>query len=153
MGHYEYLYLASTAPIAEEADWFIRVLGFELIPVQGGDPEEIGLRGPAATVDGLVGLALCRNHSAAPDETEAIEAYGVEIEFWYRRRDSDDQRREARHLFDRLIAARPSTPMLLTLGSCGLGASWLPPAGLHEFPPDTTIFAGHFDRWRPWVLR
>lgn len=151
MGHYEYLYLDSTAPIAEEADWFIRELGFELIPVQGGDPEEIGLRGPAATVDGLVGLALGHNHSVDPGEAQAIDAYRVEIEFWYRRRDSDDQRREARHLFDRLIAARPSTPMLLTLGSSGLAASWSPPAGRHEFPAGTSIFAEDIDRWRPWV--
>ncbi|MGC7100910.1 hypothetical protein ACPZ19_40080 [Amycolatopsis lurida] len=156
MGHYEYLYLDSTTPIAGEADWIMRELGFELIPVQGGDPEEIGLRGPASTVDGLVGLAVGHNYSALPDpepdEVQAIDAYRVEIEFWYRRRDTEEQRREARVLFDRLVAARPSTSMLLTFGTCHLAASWSPRHGLREFPAGTLIYAPDIDRWQPWVI-
>ncbi|AXB42873.1 hypothetical protein [Amycolatopsis albispora] len=156
MGSYEYLYLDSDQPIAREAAWFRRELGFEPIPVQDGDPDHIGLRGPASTVDGMVGLAVRHNHTAladpAPGECQAIDAYRVEIEFWYRRRDTEEQRREARLLFDRLVVARPGTAMLLTHGSDLLTAAWLPPRGRHEFPAGTTVDEPDLETWRPWVI-
>lgn len=156
MGDYEYIYLDTAASVAEEAALLMRVLGFELIPVQSDDDDEIGLRGPASTVDGRVGLVVSNNYLAPaadpePDRIQAIDAYRIQLEFWYRRRESKEQSREARIVFDQLAAARPETPMLLTHETSLLVAACLPPFGVHEFPDETTIDAPDADRWRPWV--
>lgn len=152
MADQENIFLQSSATAAEEAKLLGDLLGLEPIPdTSGAGPDEHGLRGPARTVDGVLGFIIQPNDLAGPNTSQAIDTYQIEIDIWLGR-DEEVQMREARLVFDRLVEARPDVPMLLCHDLDVLVAAYRPGQGVQEFPDGTTIDAPDADQWRDWVL-
>jgi hypothetical protein len=149
------IFLGTDEPVAQVADWLSALLGLEPIPEQPDAADELGLRGPAATVDGWLGVLVHRNWHAqsdpAPDEVQAIDPYPLQLDIWYGANDEEVQQRESRLVFDRLVAARPDVAMLLCHNLTILVAAHLPGVGTQYFEPDTTLDAPDIEKWRPWV--
>jgi hypothetical protein len=152
----ENIFLQSGSSAEEEARLLAGLLGLEPIPdTSGAGPDEYGLRGPAQTVDGVLGFVIQPNYHVEPDpepeDVQAIDAYPIEIDIWLGR-DEMVQAQEARLVFDRLVEARPQVPMLLCHELGRLVAAYVPGRGVHEFPAGTTMDAPDADQWRDWVL-
>jgi hypothetical protein len=157
MSDQENIFLQSSKTAAEEATLLRDLLGLEPIPdTTGAGPDEHGLRGPARTVDGVLGFVIQPNDLAAPDpgpnDVQAIDTYQIEIDIWLGR-DEVVQMQEARLVFDRLVEARPDVPMLLCHDLDLVVAAYRPGQGVHDFPAGTTIDAPDAGQWRDWVLR
>jgi hypothetical protein len=155
MGDRENLFLQTGASVQAEAELLQRLLGLEPIPNTGGAaPDEIGLRGPARTVDGKVGYEVQPNTYAEidpePDDVQVFDSYPVVIDIWLGK-DEGTQAQEARLVFDELVEARLEVPMLISHNLDRLVAAYLPGKGVYEFPADTSVDAPHSDRWSPWV--
>lgn len=155
MADQENIFLLSSATAEEEAASLQELLGLEPIPdTSGAGPDEFGLRGPAATVKGVLGYIIQPNDLVSPDprpgEEQAIDRYPIEIDIWLGR-DEVVQQKEARLVFERLIEARPDVPMLLCHDLDLLVAAYVPGQGVQEFPDGTTIDAPDAERWREWV--
>ena len=149
------IFLQSGSTAQDEARQLTDVLGLEPIPnTSGAGPDEFGLRGPARTVDGVLGFVVQPNRHVEPDpepdDVQAIDSYPIEIDIWLGR-DEAVQAQEARLVFDRLVQARPAVSMLLCHELDRLVAAYLPGRGVHEFPAGTTIDALHAGQWREWV--
>ena len=156
MSTQENIFLQSGAAAADEAKLLRELLELEPIPdTTGAGPDEHGLRGPARTVDGVLGYVIQPNDNVEPDPTpetaQAFDAYPIEIDIWLGR-DEAAQLQEARLIFDRLVEARPDVPMLLCHDLDVLVAAYRPGQGVHEFPAGTTVDAPHAGQWRDWVL-
>ncbi|MFI6676952.1 hypothetical protein [Kribbella sp. NPDC050470] len=152
----ENIFLQSGSTAAEEATLLAGLLGLEPIPdTSGAGPDEYGLRGPARTVDGVLGFVIQPNYHVEPDpepeDVQAIDAYPIEIDIWLGR-DEVAQAQEARLVFDRLVQARPQVPMLLCHELGRLVAAYLPGRGVREFPAGTTMDAADAGQWHGWVL-
>lgn len=152
----ENIFMQSGSTAEEEARLLTGLLGLEPIPdTSGAGPDEHGLRGPARTVDGVLGYVIQPNYHIEPDpepeDVQAIDTYPIEVDIWLGR-DEVVQAREARLVFDRLVEARPQTPMLLCHDLGGLVAAYVPARGVHEFPAGTTMDAADAHEWRDWVL-
>jgi hypothetical protein len=155
MSTQENIFLQSGAAAGDEAKLLRDLLELEPIPdTTGAGPDEYGLRGPARTVDGVLGYAIQPNHHVEPDpgpeNAQAFDTYPIEIDIWLGR-DEAVQLQEARLVFDRLVEARPDVPMLLCHDLGRLVAAYLPGRGVHEFPVGTTMDAPDADQWRDWV--
>ncbi|WP_325054179.1 hypothetical protein [Kribbella sp.] len=151
----ENVFLRSGSPVHDEAESLQRLLELEPIPdTTGAREDQYGLRGPARTVDGVLGFVVQPNHHVevdpGPEDIQALDGYTMEIDIWLGR-DTVVQQREARLVFDRLVEARPGVPMLLCHDLDLLVAAYLPGRGVHEFPEGTTMDAPDADCWRPWV--
>ncbi|WP_433157659.1 hypothetical protein [Kribbella sp. CA-247076] len=156
MAEQENIFLQSGAAIGDEAKLIQDLLGLEPIPnAEGAGPDVHGLRGPAATADGMVGYVIQPNGhvdpNAEPDEVQAFDDYQVEIDIWLGAR-GPTQAQEARLVFDRLVEARPEVPMLLCHDLTLLVAAYRPGHGIHEFPPGTTVDAPDAAHWREWIV-
>ncbi|MGW7683057.1 hypothetical protein ACWGID_20150 [Kribbella sp. NPDC054772] len=152
MSEQENIFLQSSATAEEEATGLRELLGLEPIPdTSGAGPDEFGLRGPAATVDGVLGYIVQPNDLVVEEDAQATDHYPIEIEIWLGN-DEAVQRHEARLVFDRLVAARPDVPMLLCHDLDVLVAAYRPGQGVHEFPAGTTVDAPDAAQWRPWVV-
>ena len=86
-----------------------------------------------------------------PDEIQAMDGYGIEIQVRGGRSD-EILHAEARVIFDKLIAARSDTPMLLVHNLDTLVAAHLPGAGTHTFNPLITPDPPDDTGWQPWVV-
>ena len=155
MATQENIFLQSGSTAQDEARLLTDVLGLEPIPnTSGAGPDEYGLRGPARTVDGVLGFVVQPNHHVEPDpepeDVQVIDTYPIEIDIWLGR-DEAVQAQEARLVFDRLVQVRPEVPMLLCHELDRLVAAYLPGRGVREFPAGTTIDAPHAAQWREWV--
>ncbi len=155
MADQENIFLQSSATAEDEATLLRELLGLEPIPDNSGaEADEYGLRGPAATVDGVLGFVIQPNdlvsQDPAPGEAQAIDKYPIMIDIWLGR-DEAVQMKEARLVFDRLVEARPDVPMLLCHDLDLLVAAYRPGRGVHEFPAGTTIDAPDADQWSDWV--
>jgi hypothetical protein len=151
----ENIFLQSAAAVADEAKLLQELLGLEPIPdTTGARPDQHGLRGPARTVDGVLGYVIQPNHHVEvdpePEDVQAIDSYPVEIDIWLGR-DQAAQSQEARLVFDQLVAARPEVPMLLCHDLDELVAAYRPGKGVHEFPAGTSMDAPDAGQWREWV--
>lgn len=149
------IFLATDLAVDQVGARLTELLELEPIPEPSEAADEVGLRGRAGTADGWLGFLVHRNWHAevdpAPDEVQAIDAYSIQIDIWYGAKDEEIQRREARQVFDRLVAALRDVPALLTHNLTSLAAAYLPGAGLHEFESGTTMDAPDEHKWRPWV--
>lgn len=158
MADFENIFIAVATGRHDLARSLIRLFSYEYID---GEPvpetERIGLRGQSLTRDGFTGLAVGENSSYESDdeldEISAADAYPFEVEVWIPGRDPEEQRREARAIFERLSAAMPDTSLLLVHEVTWLYASRLPGQPIHDFPPRTSIYDDCADVWLPWVLR
>jgi hypothetical protein len=151
----ENIFLQSGSTAQDAARLLTDVLGLEPIPdTSGAGPDEYGLRGPARTVDGVLGFVIQPNYhvepNPAPEDVQAIDKYPIEIDIWLGR-DEVVQLLEARLVFDRLVEVRPDVPILLCHELGRLVAAYRPGRGVHEFPAGTTIDAPHAGQWREWV--
>ncbi|GAB2645469.1 hypothetical protein [Kribbella swartbergensis] len=156
MSEQENIFLRSSATAEEAATVLRELLDLEPIPdTSGAGPDEHGLRGPARTVEGVLGFVIQPNDLAAPDrgtdDVQAIDGYPIEIDIWLGR-DEVVQLKEARLVFDRLVEARPDVPMLLCHDLDLVVAAYLPGRGVHEFPAGTTVDAPDAEKWREWVV-
>jgi hypothetical protein len=152
MSEQENIFLQSSATAEQEATRLRELLGLEPIPdTSAAGPDEFGLRGPAATVEGVLGYIVQPNDLVAEEDAQATDSYPIEIDIWLGR-DEAVQRHEARLVFDRLVAARPDVPMLLCHDLDVLVAAYRPGQGVHEFPAGTTVDLPHAAQWRPWVV-
>ncbi|MFC5260857.1 hypothetical protein ACFPJ1_01950 [Kribbella qitaiheensis] len=150
------LFLATDESVVQVGDWLAEVLRLEPIPEPSDIPDEVGLRGRAATIeDGWLGFLVHRNWHAEsdpePDEVQAIDPYSVQIDIWYSAKDEVVQQQEARLVFDALVTARPDIAMLLSHNLTILVAAHLPGAGTHYFDSKTTLDAPDQPHWQPWV--
>lgn len=155
MGVRENIFLQSSSAVRDETKVLQDLLGLEPIPDQSAaGPDQFGLRGPARTVDGVLGYVVQPNHHVVPDaeaeDVQAIDAYSLEVDIWLGR-DEAVQRHEARLVFDRLVESRPAVPMLLCHDLDLLVAAYLPGKGVQEFPAGTTIDEPDAGQWRGWV--
>lgn len=156
MGTVESIFIETAESVEEVAGWLTDLFGLELIPEQSGRPDEIGLRGRAATVDGWLGFLVQPNRHAeidpALDEVQAIDPYQIEIDIWYGGRTEDIQQREVKLVFDKLIEDRADLAMLLCHEVTMLVAAYRPDRGAHQFESGTTLDAPDVETWRPWVV-
>ncbi|MFG1909946.1 hypothetical protein [Kribbella sp. NPDC048928] len=155
MSTQENLFLRSRLTTSDEARALQELLALEPIPnASETEPDEYGLRGPARTVDGVVGYLIQPNHHTVPDpgpeDRQAIDGYPVQIDIWLGR-SGVTQPAEARAVFDRLVRERPETPMLLCHDLDVLIAAYRPGRAVQEFAAGTTIDAPDIDQWRDWV--
>jgi hypothetical protein len=155
MGVRENIFLQSSSAVRDETKLLQDLLGLEPIPDQSAaGPDQFGLRGPARTVEGVLGYVVQPNHHVVPDaepeDVQAIDAYSLEVDIWLGR-DEAVQRHEARLVFDRLVESRPDVPMLLCHDLDLLVAAYLPGKGVQEFPAGTTIDEPDAGLWRGWV--
>jgi hypothetical protein len=151
----ENIFLQSSSQVRDEAKVLADLLALEPIPDQSGaGPDEFGLRGPARSVDGVVGFVVQPNHHVepdpAPEDIQAIDTYPIEIDLWLPS-DRAAQAQEARLVFDRLVEVRPDVPMLLCHDLGQLVAAYRPGRGVHEFPAGTSMDAPDAGQWREWV--
>lgn len=155
MGTVESIFIETAESVEEVAGWLTDLFGLEPIPEQSGRPDEIGLRGRTAAVDGWLGFLVQPNRHAEidppPNEVQAIDPYQIELDIWYGGRTEDIQQREARLVFDKLIEHRTDLAMLLCHEVTILIAAYRPDRGTHHFEPGTTLDAPDVETWRPWV--
>ncbi|GAA1581806.1 hypothetical protein GCM10009789_39400 [Kribbella sancticallisti] len=155
MSAVENVFVGTDAPLRQVADeWLDPLLALEPIPDGLDSQEEIGLRCQALDADGWLMILVRRNGYAEvnpePDDVQAFDAYPTEIAIRYRAEDELAQQRQARLVFDRLVATRPDVPMLLVHDLDILVAAHLPAAGTQYFPDNVTVDAPDQDQWRPW---
>jgi hypothetical protein len=137
------IFLAVDEPVAQVAEWLADVLGLEQISAESDAPDKVRLRGRAVTDDGWLGFVVQPNghvlQEPEPDEIQAIDAYGIEIDVKCSSKVEDVLHREARLVFDKLVQARPDLPMLLCEELAILVAGHLPDKGTQYFDPGTTL--------------
>jgi hypothetical protein len=159
MSDTENIFVAGADKPSQLVRLLVHRLGLEYMRGEGSQaPEDHGLRGPALTAAGLVGLRVYRNNfidpDAAPDELQAFDAYPVQVDLWLPRPPAEGaQEVEARAWFDRLVAARPELPMLLVNELQLLHAAYLPGKPVHDFPAGTFVDFADIDAWLPWVIK
>jgi hypothetical protein len=157
MSAVENIFLGTDLPLRQVADeWLTPLLGLEPLPDGLDSDEEIGLRVRALDADGWLVMLVRRNGFAEPDpepdEVQAFDSYPVESAIRYRTKDELGQQRQARMVFDKLVASQPEMPMMLVHDLDLLVAAHLPGVGTQYFPENVTVDAPDQDRWRPWVL-
>jgi hypothetical protein len=151
------IFLATDAPLAEVAEWLNGALGLE-----HADGAELAegvylLRGRTRTVDGNLFVRVEPNAygeaDPEPEDVSAIDHYQGVVDIRYAgRKDEELQAREARALFDELVERGPDMAMVLSHNLSLIVAAYLPGAGVHYFPADTTLDVPDDDLWRPWVV-
>jgi len=60
--------------------------------------------------------------------------------------------KEARAMFDELVAAQPDLALVLSHAQSWIVAAYLPDAGVRTFPPHTSLDANAIGTWQPWVV-
>jgi hypothetical protein len=149
------IFLAVDEPVAQVSEWLADVLGLEQVSERSAGANEVRLRGRAVTDDGWLGFVVEPNghvlQEPEPDEIQAIDAYGIEIDMKYLSKVENVLHREARLVFDNLVQARPDLPMLLCEELAILVAAHLPDRGTQYFEPSTTVDAADIEIWHPWI--
>ncbi|MEV0289988.1 MULTISPECIES: hypothetical protein [unclassified Kribbella] len=88
-----------------------------------------------------------------PEDVSAIDRYTGVVEVRLAgKRDEELQSREARAVFDELAEGRPGVALVLSHDLSMIVATYLPGAGVHSFPPGTTLDIPDDTVWRPWVV-
>jgi hypothetical protein len=151
----ENIFLLSGTTVPDEVKVLADVLALEPIPdTTGAGPNQYGLRGPARTVEGVLGFLIQPNLHAEPnpaaEDIQAIDGFQLEVDIWLGS-DEAAQRQEARLVFDHLVAARPDVGMALCHDLDELVAAYRPGYGVFDFPPGTTVDAPDAEQWRGWV--
>jgi hypothetical protein len=151
------IFLAAGEPLDRTADWLAGALRLERLD----DPElkenEHFFRGRARTVEGkvlfVVGPNIYGEIDPEPEDVSAIDHYtGVVDVRLVGKKDEESQAREARAVFDELAEGRPDVALVLGHAMSLIVAAYLPGAGVHYFPPGTTLDVPDDDAWSPWVV-
>lgn len=145
------VFLAVGVGSSEVAGWLVAGCAAEVVATEAG---VVRLRVRGAVVGDWVGVVVQPNEyvlrDAEPDEVQAMDAYGVEVQV--RAGGSEDAlHREADVLFGKLVEARPEVPMLLVQNLESLVKAHLPGAGTHTFDPPITPDAEDAASWRSWI--
>lgn len=156
MSEYEQIFAATAEKPSQFSQNLADRFGLEYIE-DPGNSEDIGLRGRALTVEGLVGLDVHQNIftdlNAGAGEASAFDAYPIQVDLWLPSRVAQHQQGEARAWLSRLADVMPDRPMLLVHENVRLRASYLPGKGIHEFPGGTYVGDRGAAVWVPWVVR
>jgi hypothetical protein len=146
------VFMAGAESVGQVAGWVEEVVGAE---VMAGDGEVARLRVRAGTVDEWLGMVVQPNGyveaDPEPDEIQAMDGYGVEVQIRGGRSD-EVLHVEAGLIFEKLVAARPDVPMLLVRNLDTLVAAHLPSVGTHTFDPAITPDPPDDVVWRSWVV-
>ncbi|GAA2809641.1 hypothetical protein [Kribbella solani] len=156
MANSDTIFLAGRESLDVLVGWLVGVLALESVD----DPElragQFFLRGSARTVDGRVLLVVGPNVYGAEDpeprDVSAIDRYSGVISVRVAgSRNEATQAGEARAIFDELVASEPSVALVLAQAMSWIVAAYLPGAGAHVFPPETSLDVEDIESWRPWV--
>ncbi|TCO40951.1 hypothetical protein EV646_11642 [Kribbella antiqua] len=152
------IFLGTSEPLGIVAGWLADVLGLERLD----DPElrenEHFFRGRARTVEGTILLLAEPNTygevDPEPEDVSAIDDYIGVVDIRVAGiKDEEAQAREALAIFDELAATQPDVALVLSHALSWIVAAYLPGAGVHNFPPRTSLDADALETWRPWVIR
>ncbi|MFD7159455.1 hypothetical protein ACFV9C_32985 [Kribbella sp. NPDC059898] len=153
----DHIFLAADAPLGEVAGWLAEALSLE--PVDEPDLKDGAylFRGRARSVDGDLYVVVQPNvygeADPEPEDVSAIDRYqGVADVRYAGAKNEELQAREARTLFDELAGRGHSVAMILSHNLALAVAAYLPGAGTHAFPPDTSLDVDDVDTWLPWVV-
>jgi hypothetical protein len=146
------VFLDSGLAVGEVAERLKEVLGLGASLEGTGADGEVGLRGPAVSGDGWLGLSVHRNWhvlvDAEPGEAQAIDPYAVQVDVSY---GGGDEEREARVVFERIAGAELGIPLLLVHDVTYLVAAYLPEVGTHYFAAGVSMDEPDLAQWRDWV--
>jgi hypothetical protein len=145
------VFVAVPETSSQVAAWLVEAAGCEVMATEG---DTVRLRVRGATVDEWLGVVAQPNGyvlpDPEPDEIQAMDAYGIEIQI--RGGGADDVlHREAGLLFGTLVATRPDVPMLLLHNLDTLVTAHLPGVGTHTFDAPISPDAVDIETWRSWV--
>lgn len=151
------IFLAGSDPLEATAGWLAGVQQVGALQ----DPElKEGQRffsGRARTVDGtvliVVGPNIYGEDDPEPEDVSAIDRYSAVVDVRIGgSRDEEAQGKEARAIFDELASTQPEAALVLAHAMSWIVAAYLPGAGVHAFPPTTSLDAEALEAWRPWVV-
>jgi len=146
------LFVATSETTSQVASWLVEVVGCE---VMATDADEVRMRMRGSTGDEWFGVVVQVNGyvepDPAPDDIQAMDAYGIEIQLRGGKTD-DGLHAEAGLVFDKLMASQPDVPMLLVHNLDTLVTAYLPGVGMKTFCPSITPDGPDVDVWRPWVV-
>jgi hypothetical protein len=138
---------------AQVADWLVETLGCEVMSAEG---EVVRLRVRGSADDGWFGVVVQRNGyveaDPEPDDVQAMDAYGIEIQVRGGGRE-EVLHRETRLIFDKVVADRPAVPMLLVHNLDTLVAAHLPGRGTYTFDQSITPDAPDLEVWCDWIVQ
>jgi hypothetical protein len=151
------IFLASGESVGVAAGWLASALRLERVEDPDLKENQYFFRRRARTVDGNVLLVVGPNNygeiDPAPEDVSAIDRYdgvvGVRIAG---SKNEERQLAEARAVFDELVSGEPAVALVLAHAMSWIVAAYLPGAGVHTFPPQTSLDADDIDAWRPWVV-
>ncbi|MGW1345332.1 hypothetical protein ACWCOV_30090 [Kribbella sp. NPDC002412] len=150
-------FLATGQPLVAVAGWLGEVLGLERVDDAELKDDAYLLRGRARTADGdivvLLGPNIYGEVDPEPEDVSAIDRYTGVIDIRVAGvRDEEWQTKEAWAVFDELVATQPEVALVLSHAMSWVVASYLPGAGVHTFPPRTSLDVPDDAVWRPWVV-
>jgi hypothetical protein len=151
------IFLASSQSLEVTVEWLSEVLELERLEDPDLTENVYLLRGRARTMDGELVFVVEPNTygevDPEPEDVSAIDHYTGVVEVrLVGKKDEESQAREARAVFDELAAGRPDVALVLSHALSLIIAAYLPGAGVHYFPPGTTLDAPDDDVWRHWVV-
>lgn len=151
------IFLASSQSLEATAEWMSKVLELERLEDPDLKENVYLLRGRARTMDRELVLVVAPNTygevDPEPEDVSAIDHYtGVADVRLVGKKDEELQTREAGAVFDELVEGRPAVALVLSHALSLMIAAYLPGAGVHYFPPGTTLDVPDDDVWRHWVV-
>lgn len=157
MSNTDDIFLAASEPLETTADWLSRTLQLEPLEDPEMDEGTYLFRGRARTGDGELVFVVEPNTygevDPEPEDVSAIDRYTGVVEVrLVGAKDEESQMREARAVFDQLAEVRPNVALVLSHALSLMIAAYLPGAGVHYFPPGTTLDVPDDEVWRPWVV-
>ncbi|WP_327636067.1 hypothetical protein OHB24_39510 [Kribbella sp. NBC_00482] len=146
------IFFASDEPLDAVVGWLAGALQLER-PAEN----QHFFGGRARTVDGRLLLLVEPNiygeADPAPEDVSAIDRYTGAVDVRISgSRDGVAQAKEARAVFDELASTQPRVALVLATAMSWIVAAYLPGAGVHTFPPETSLDADDIDSWRAWVV-
>ncbi|MFF0341850.1 hypothetical protein [Kribbella sp. NPDC004875] len=157
MSNSDTIFLATDASLDAIAGWLVDTLRLERLDDPSLPENAHFLRGRARTVDGRVLLLVEPNiygeTDPDPDDVSAIDHYTAAVDVRIAgSREELAQAKEARAVFDELAAGQPPVALVLATAMSWIVAAYLPGAGVHTFPPETSLDSDAIEVWREWVV-
>jgi hypothetical protein len=151
------IFLAADKALSEVATWLGERLSLEPVGTLRSNADEWVFRGRARTTDGELHVVVEPNvygeADPEPGDISAIDRYACVASVRYAGvKDEALQAREARAVFDELVAAEPDVAMVLSHNMAFIVAAYLPGVGIHVFPAGVTLDEPDMSIWRPWIV-